>query len=384
MAIAAVHGMHRTEVDYAWPKITRPSYDVKLVYLDLNQWIGLAKAAIGHKDGARYLPALKAARAAKASGRAIFPLSGTHYMELAGIGSYRHRCDVAAVMEELSQFWTILSRAVLMRVEIEAALTAWFGERPDPYASITLLNFGVGPAFGMVGGLRIRNRSGRDVTEEARLEHPDGPEAFDLMLRRMNLEFERSMLRGPSPKEATDLRAKGGWDPAVARRIASERAAAEQAQVDNLNAQDDGAWWRRNRLRDITSGRHFLIDINEPATEGLNARRIRNTDAFTRPPEGSDEPSEVRRFMDSMPSSDVFVTLVTEMHRNPARTWTPNDVFDLDALAVGVAYCDIVLCDKDKAAILKLRKVGERLGTRVTHRLTELPNLLVEEDRATI
>ncbi|MGH2716424.1 MAG: hypothetical protein ACRDM7_21570 [Thermoleophilaceae bacterium] len=45
--------MLRTEVDYAWPAILRPAYEVKLVYLDLNQWIGLAKAASAHKDGAR-------------------------------------------------------------------------------------------------------------------------------------------------------------------------------------------------------------------------------------------------------------------------------------------------------------------------------------------
>ena len=207
MATTAEHGMLRTEVDYAWPAIFRPAYEVKLVYLDLNQWIGLAKAATGHKDGARYLQALEAARAAKDAGTAMFPLSGTHYMELAGIGSFRHRSDIAGVMEELSDFSTILSRAVLTKCEVEAALTARFGSRPDLYSPLTLLNFGVGPAFGMVGGLRFRNRAGRDVTEEARLEHPDGPEEFDRMLREMNIKLERAMLRGPSPHEAEELRA---------------------------------------------------------------------------------------------------------------------------------------------------------------------------------
>ena len=72
MATTAEHGMLRTEVDYAWPAIFRPPYEVKLVYLDLNQWIGLAKAATGHKDGARYLQALEAARAAKDAGTAMF------------------------------------------------------------------------------------------------------------------------------------------------------------------------------------------------------------------------------------------------------------------------------------------------------------------------
>jgi hypothetical protein len=376
MTPVAAHGMLRTDVEYARPTIFRPSYDIELVYLDLNQWIALAKAALGHRDGVQHLPALEAARAAKAAGSAIFPLSGTHYMELAGIGSYRHRSDIAAVMEELSDFSTLLSRVVLMKLEIEAALTEWFGTHPAPHTPLKLLNFGVGPAFGMVGGVRIRNRAGRDVTKEARLEHPDGPQAFDEMLRNMNLKLEREMLRGPSPKEADELRAAGDWDPLVARRIATERAASEQEQVENLNSNDGGGRWRRSRLRDITSARHFIVDLNETVSEGLNARNIPLEDAFPPPPDDSDEPSEVRRFVDSMPSSDVFVTLMAEMHRNAQRIWKPNDVFDIDALSVGVAYCDVVLCDNDKARMLNVRKVGERLGTRVTSRLAELPELL--------
>lgn len=368
--------MHRTDVSYVWPAIFRPVYEVKLVYLDLNQWIGLAKAATGHRDGARYVPALEAARAAKAAGTAIFPLSGTHYMELAGIGSYRHRCDVAQTMEELSDFTTILSLAVLIRLEVEAALTARVGERPDPYPSLRLLNFGVGPAFGMRGGLRIRNRAGRDVTEEARLEYPDGPEAFDERLRRANLRFEREMLRGPSPKEAEALREAGDWDPMIARKIATERATSEQAQVTNISSHTDSRRWRQSRLRDVTSARHFVVDLSEPTAEGLNGRRLRLEDVFPAPPEDSEEPTEARRYADSMPSSDVFVTLMTEMHRNPRRTWTPNDIFDVDALSVGVAYCDAVLCDRDKAAMLNLRRVGERLGTHVTAQLVELPDVL--------
>jgi hypothetical protein len=59
--------------------------------MDLNHWIGLAKANIGHPDGARYKDALAAMRQTKAAGSVIFPLSGTHYMELAGIGGARQR-----------------------------------------------------------------------------------------------------------------------------------------------------------------------------------------------------------------------------------------------------------------------------------------------------
>jgi len=39
---------------YGWPQTLRlPSRPPKLVYLDLNQWIALAKAMAGHRDGER-------------------------------------------------------------------------------------------------------------------------------------------------------------------------------------------------------------------------------------------------------------------------------------------------------------------------------------------
>lgn len=61
--------------------------------------------------------------------------------------------------------------------------------------------------------------------------------------------LEREMLRGPSPHEAEELRSAGGWDPTVARKIATERAALEQRQAENLNSSDDGRNWRRTRPR---------------------------------------------------------------------------------------------------------------------------------------
>jgi hypothetical protein len=91
--------------------LLRPSRDYTVAYLDLNHWIGLARAAVAHPEGARHVPALERLRRAKATGRAVFPLSSTHYMEMAGIKQARERRDVAAVMEELSGFKTILSRA---------------------------------------------------------------------------------------------------------------------------------------------------------------------------------------------------------------------------------------------------------------------------------
>ena len=45
-------GADRSDVDYAWPQTLRtPPRPPKLVYLDLNHWVGLAKVVSGHPDG---------------------------------------------------------------------------------------------------------------------------------------------------------------------------------------------------------------------------------------------------------------------------------------------------------------------------------------------
>jgi hypothetical protein len=143
-------GLRRSETEYVWPTaLVPPPESVRLIYLDLNHWIGLAKAAVGHRDGDRHRDALEAVREAKRSGSYTFPLSAEHYMEMSGIAHPRQRFDVAAVMEELSEFASLVSRTIVMRLEVEAAVDALARPRPQPYAAVPVLCQGVLQAFGM-------------------------------------------------------------------------------------------------------------------------------------------------------------------------------------------------------------------------------------------
>jgi hypothetical protein len=49
-----VDGLARaSDLPYLWPsRLRRPDDDTRLVYLDLNHWISLARAATGHADDA--------------------------------------------------------------------------------------------------------------------------------------------------------------------------------------------------------------------------------------------------------------------------------------------------------------------------------------------
>lgn len=316
---------------------------------------------MGHRDGARHRDALEALKEMKRSGRYAFPLSAEHYMEMSGIVDPRHRFDVAAVMEELSAFASLMSRTVVMRLEIEAALDAMAHPRPQPYPPVPVLCQGVLQAFGKRGGLRIRDASANDVTDVVRREWRGGTAQFDAWQANAERQLDRSVLRGPTDAEAPKLRALG-WDPTTARRGANKRAAQEREQAERLAAEPR---WRRGRLRDVISARYIALEINEILAEALAARQLSLEDVFA-------EAESARRFVDSMPSADVCVSLLTAAHRNPQATWTGNDIFDIDVLSVAVPYCDFVVTERHARHILESAGVPKRAGTAVMATLDDL------------
>jgi hypothetical protein len=351
-------GAQRTTVEYAWPDALEiPTNGAPLVYLDLNHWIGLAKAAVGHADGVRFRPALDQLRAADA----IFPLSLAHYMEMTGIKDARQRRDIADVMEALSGFICLMPRSVIVPTEIDAAIRQIVPGLRRQHDPIPLLGLGVLQAFGRSGGLRVKSAKG-DITESARADWKDGPAAFDAWKVEAERTLDRSVLRGPADDDALSKLTALGWEATVARRIAEERVQHEREQTERL---DRKPHWRRGRIRDIVAARYLSFEVNEPLTDTLAAHGLRLTEI-------AGSPDIARRFTDCMPSGDVWISLLTAAHRNGQTKWTANDIFDFDALSVAVPYCNAVVTERHARHVLKAMGVPERLKTEIFASLDEL------------
>jgi hypothetical protein len=353
-------------VAYVVPTTLRlPARPPKLVYLDLNHWVSLAKASSGHPDGPRYQEALAHCADAVERGRAVFPLSATTYMEVSRIGRYRQRHDLREVIEVVSRYAVVTPRDVILRHELEALLSALDGPSPYGVNSIPYLDFGVARAFGIVGGFRIVTRdSGEDVTDAARAAHPGGPDDFDRRLELADLELNRKTLDGPTPDEEPELR-RAGWDPMVGFQAAAQRAAEELEQVRRFNAEPA---WRGSRIRDVIAAREVAIELYGMLGEALDARGVTLEGVFP-------DPEHARAF-NRMPSFDVSVTLKTAYHRNPAHRWKANHIHDIDALAATVPYCDIVVTDQEAAACANDTGLAERLNTVVCSSLDDLMSQL--------
>ena len=336
-----------------------------LVYLDLNHWVSLAKAHTGHRNGERFRDAMDSVAQAQADGRAVFPISDSTFFEVSKIGQFRQRRDLRDVIEVVSGYFVVTSRSVIATHEIEAALDEIVGPSSRPINSMDYLDWGVARAFGMVGGFKVSDGAGNDITENARADFPGGPDAFDELCADAELQLIRSVLAGPSPEEEPELRALG-WRPGDEDGIGAKRAQQEIEQATRFDADPS---WRRGRIRDVVAAREILIELNETFHESMRDRGAELLDVFP-------EPAVTRAVFDAMPSFDVAVSLKASYHSDANHRWTSNDIHDIDALASTVPYCDIVVTDRAVASHLHRTGVAERLDTIVLSSLDDLVSIL--------
>jgi hypothetical protein len=328
-------------------------------------WIALAKAHKGHPDGKRYVPVLEALLEARSAGRALFPISDSIFMETSQIRQHRQRQDLCNVIELLSGFLVVTSRSIVSAHEIESLLNDLVGPRTRPINTTDYLDWGVSRAFGMVGGFKVLDENGTDITEAVRRDHPGGIEAFDRFFAEAEVDLVRNALAGPTTEEEPYMRSigwRGGYESDVGRRRAEQEREQQNLFVANPR-------WRRGRLRDVVSARELMIEINDLMVDGLGARGVALADVAA-------DPEEFRAAFDSMPSFDVAVTIKVAYHENPSHQWTENDIHDIDALGSTVPYCDIVLPDKAAAGQLYRTGLVDRMGTTVLTSLDDLPPLL--------
>ena len=343
------------------PQIERNFEGRRAVYLDLKDWIYLARAVRQQSTPPGYPELLSAARRALRSGVALFPLSATHYMEMSGISDPAQRRHVAAVMAELSEFRVLLGRPSIMRMELNAALDRIQGA-PSPSDTLALVGRSIGWAYGQ-GSSRRMNCDGGDVAAAFK-QQP--------WYRGMLHAFERLMLEGPSDAEDAVLRRTDpDYQPEFVRRFAEDRAQQEREQAKRLDA---APMWRRGRLRDVISARELAVEWSDALTEALMARGTSLDDLF-----GSNREA-MRAFADGMPSNSVVISIKTAYHRNGQHRWSVNDIHDIDALAVAVPYCDAVLTDKAARNAIVSTKVDRQAGTFMPRSATDLADWLAAGD----
>ena len=202
-----------------------------------------------------------------------------------------------------------------------------------------------------------------DATAEVRARI--GAKLFDDLVAQAELLLEQSVLRGPADDEVENLRALG-WKPESTVQVAEKRAAQERELSPTLDAETR---WRRGRLRDVVAARELCVEFEDILPKALAQRQLALTDVIS-------EQDSARKFVRAMPGTEVSIELKTAWHRNRDKNWTANDIFDIDAMALAVPYCDIVVTEKACHHALTTARLGERMHTALLRNLEELPSVL--------
>lgn len=127
---------------------------VKIVYLDQLHWIEIAKAINGKtvKDGTHAV--LKYITESSQEGKAIFPLSLSHYYETLKHSNPERRLRLAKVMRQLSGGKTVAALKHIVSHEIQVALKEFFPNQVIPQ-KFSYLSAGLEHAVGEELGLKL-------------------------------------------------------------------------------------------------------------------------------------------------------------------------------------------------------------------------------------
>lgn len=294
---------------------------MKLIYLDQNKWIDLARAYHGKSPDPGFRTALDLARKASASGAAVFPLSAIHYMEIARIRDSGRRARLGTVMWEISGGITIASTRAVLIHELEGALSRVRPRvQPRPF---TLLSRGVAHAFGM-------DRPGYRIPEQ--LRSGVDPDAIRIFEQAAQEAIEKSVLTGVGPEGIT----MAPFGITSHNQNFKEHLETLYSRVSQLPPEQ----WE-DALCAIS-----LMDIREPLNEVLRYQGLSFAE-FT-----SGGKDALTHLLNDLPSRRVDLQLHRQVLRNPQLKPNINDLEDWAGLGLAVAHCDAVICEKHFASLL--------------------------------
>jgi len=276
-----------------------------IVYLDQNKWIELAKMAHGKDKSIRAKRVLRNFEAASDGGHVDIPLSSFHYIETSRISNVNRKIRLGAVMWHFSKGTTIIGYAAVVRHELEVALAKHFPQVTP--GRIAILGRGHSHAF--------------------------GTSPLQGVLAHIKEEVERSMLIGNEVL---------GINPPASHSTKYRENFREHLATLHARQEDVPKDLRENWLYAMST-----VDILNPINDVIHKHGL-----LKEALEGLGE-HKLKQVIDDMPTRRVDLHLHRQVLRNPSYLARSTDLEDWGSLALASSYCDVVVCEKHMADMLK-------------------------------
>jgi hypothetical protein len=317
----------------------------KLLRLDQNKWIDLARAHYGRPSGEAFHDALAAVRRAVNANKLIVPFSLVTITEIQGDHHPDRRERLIRFMIDLSRNRTVLPFLPIRSWEVRSAVYALFG-RPEPGCiRPSIVRQGVANAL----GLRTTISGVPPEFEPVLLQIMHAPEtAVELLLSLADKDAEPDTMRA----EET---ANRPFQEDVRRRAAAEITVEQRSIAELLD------YMRRG-------------DVGTALTDALQEFGVSLPDFYWRFPAARD----FIAFFAGVPTLDVNLTLTIGRDQDLVRRIQRNDVRDVIALSVAVPYGNIVVAEKYWGTMVRSRGLAAKYNTIVLTDLRELPACLAK------
>lgn len=309
----------------------------RLIYLDQNKWIEVARVANGKGDP-KLVPILEILRKSKRLGLNLFPLSLAHFMETNKRRELQSRKRLGELIWELSDNWTLAGPSAILQWELDRALAKSLNRRLE-----------IRP-FSLLGkGLRHASDHFKEAIKlDPSLPVPDKVRTFYEELG--NVLLDRSVLTGVTPwgdpPERPDLDKHG---KKFNQDIADDRA--------RLTAADPDLQRRATlaiELVSILKGLNAALEFH--GITRAECSQLASQEAMT-------------AFIDAMPSVRIHAFLRLQWIRNQQLPTRPSDLNDWGYVAPAAAYCDVVVTERQLASLLN------RYPTKKATVISELADL---------
>lgn len=276
-----------------------------IIYLDQNKWIELARIANGVDASDRDIQILARFKEASEDG-CIFPLAATHYIEFSRIKNLGRRKRLGSFMWELSQGNTLAPYGEIVEREIEVALQGL--EVKISARESDLIGFGVEFAFGCQLQSELLNYF-KTLVNKSILS---GSEAFNIdPIQTRNFDTHRNNFLSHLNEinEKKHLFGKAKWDD----------------------------WLHAISMVDIIEPLYRVFCLHNLDKSILENLKI----------------EEHRRFLMSMPTRKLDIHLHRQVIKNDQYKPKSSDLEDWGGIGVASCYCDVVVCEKHFANMLK-------------------------------
>lgn len=332
----------------------RPPGNPIAIYLDTNHWYELGKVLSGRSNDETAQSLLDRLRQLVEEKKIFLPLSAVHYMELRENPRDRQTSEAADAMEQLSDFWALAPSAVVLAEEIDKQLQVRLG-RPPVIRKSPRFGRGFGFAHGEPGQFAITGPPEAQAALRRRLGN-DGIRALEA---RANALFERAAL--------TESRNVPDFNVYEDRDAAEEHLQEVQRFVENLRRDAS----LRSRLGDAILASELASEILRAFSDAIQYASV-DGDKYELARQVTEDRAVLTAIVTAMPSRRVSIAIRTVYFRNLDHRWKVSDLRDIEALALAVPYCDVVLTDNEVCNALREASLAEGGFATVLSRRREL------------